>query len=295
MRLIHLAPLALLCGCANPIYHGSNQNPNGPGPNPAAASSMRGPWGGELEEWATGAPTPIPQTQTPDLGWGRTAPGDRAPATNTGARAVAPGSTGAGVSSGLGSAPSTGYQQPPVDYGAATNTGVGVPNQGRPVVPVDSGAPGTVPGQTPGTTVPMTEPPHTTDPGSSRAHMFEQFQRLEEDREALRLQVAALNGELIRLQNESLQRVELEQRSLEESDSLRAQVERLEEVNRQLSRENEDLAGRLLTAQIRRLEAEKALLENLIQAEQVGGVTRTSGASPTSGSAGGSSAGGAQP
>jgi hypothetical protein len=292
MRLIHLAPLALLCGCANPIYHGSNQNPNGPGPNPAAASSMRGPWGGELQEWATGVPTPIPQTQAPDLGWGRTAPGDRAPVANTGARAVAPGSTGAGVTSGLGSDPSVGYQQNTGSYGSATNTGtgVGVPNQGQPVVPVDRGAPGTVPGQTPGTTIPMTDTPHTTDSGSSRAHMFEQFQRLEEDRETLRLQVAALNGELIRLQNEALQRVELEQRSLEESDSLRAQVERLEEVNRQLSRENEDLAGRLLTAQIRRLEAEKALLENLIQAEQVGGIPRSSGTSAPS-----SSAGGAQP
>ena len=55
-----------------------------------------------------------------------------------------------------------------------------------------------------------------------------------------------------------------------ETANLRAQIERLQEVNRGLSRENEDLAGRLLTAQIRRLEAEKALLENLIAAEQAG-------------------------
>lgn len=293
MRLLYLAPFALLCGCANPIYHAPGQGPNGQGSNPAAASSMRGPWGGELQEWAAGTPAPIPQAQAPDLGWGRTAPGDRAPAANTGARAVAPGSTGAGVTSGFGTSPNSGYQQPPNGYGTVPNTGsgVGVPNQGQPVVPVDRGAPGSVLGQVPGTTVPMTDAPRTTDSGSSRAHMFEQFQRLEEDRETLRLQVGALNSELMRLQNEALQRAELEQRSLEASDSLRAQVERLEEVNRQLTRENEDLAGRLLTAQIRRLEAEKSLLENLITSERVGGVPQSSGSAPT----GGVSAGGAQP
>lgn len=269
-----LAPLVLLSGCANPIYHASGSSPDGRRPDAAAASAPRGAQGGELQSWTSGSPAPagegssfessgraaegtsFPGTSAPgtqDLGWGQTAPGDRTPRTS-GARAVAPGSTGAGVRSAI-DPPSVG--NPPL-------------NADTPVVGLDRGATGAVPGQSPGTVETMDSAPRGVDTGSSRAHLFEQFGRLEEDRNGLRQQVNALQDELERMQTEAQKRAEIEQKSQLESANLRAQISQLEEVNRQLSRENEDLAGRLLTAQIRRLEAEKTLLEHLIEAEKTG-------------------------
>lgn len=273
--LTHIAAAALACGslsllasCANPIYHAHGSDPHGHRPDANTAAAMQGAWAGELEGWTSGSPSPVTNdrsipTEFPDpagadprnLGWGGTAPGDTGSA-----RTVAPGSTGAGARSSF-------------DDPFASTPYVGNPPSGMgdtPVVELTQGASGAVTGQQPGTVTSMNTPPRGVDTGASRAHLFEQFGRLEEDRDALRQQVEALTAELGRIQIEAQQRAEVEERSQLETANLRAQIERLEEVNRQLSRENEDLAGRLLTAQIRRLEAEKALLENLIAAEQAG-------------------------
>ena len=263
-----LGPVAVLAGCANPIYHATGSDPHGHRPDANTAAAMQGAWGGELESWTSGSPAPVSTADaqptefpapsggdTRDLGWGRTSPGD----TGT-ARTVAPGSTGAGVRA----ATDPSFQSQP--YAGNPPSGMG----DTPVVEVMKGATGAVPGQEPGTVTTMNTAPRGVDTGASRPHLFDQFGRLQEDRDALRQQVTALQAELERMQVESQQRAEIEERSQLETANLRAQIERLEEVNRQLSRENEDLAGRLLTAQIRRLEAEKALLENLIAAEQAG-------------------------
>lgn len=294
-----IAPAALLAGCANPIYHASGSNADGSRPGAAAATAPRGAWGGELEGWTAGSPesvdaapntstsnTPFPGTNAPstrDMGWGSVAPGDQAARTGS-TRTVAPGSTGAGVRS-ASDPPYSG--NPPL-------------NADTPVVSLDRGATGAVPGQAPGTVATMDSAPRGVDTGSSRAHLFEQFGRLEEDRNALRQQVTALQSELERMQTETQAREEIEQRSQLETAGLRAQIEQLEEVNRQLSRENEDLAARLLTAQIRRLEAEKSLLENLIESEKSGAPIRRPASTPsnTSGaqnSGAGAAANGTQP
>jgi uncharacterized protein (DUF3084 family) len=99
--------------------------------------------------------------------------------------------------------------------------------------------------------------------------LFREFTRLEDDRNQLRQQLVDMQTQFERLSAQAAQQTALAQNGQSESLALRARIEQLEEHNRQLALENEDIAGRLLTAQIRRLEAEKALLEQLIANEQV--------------------------
>jgi hypothetical protein len=94
--------------------------------------------------------------------------------------------------------------------------------------------------------------------GTGRMYILELYQAAVDERDALQLEVAALNRALERTQAEldsttsalAARGAELEQRTAER-DTLKA--------------ETEDLAARLVTAQIRRLESEKLLIESKLE------------------------------
>jgi hypothetical protein len=217
--------------CVNPLYQGAPTN--APGQVPPSNASMRDPWGADANGWVAGEHQP-PAPEVNPLGWGSTAAGDRSP---NGARTVPPGSSGAGL----------------------TNAG------GAPLVDVQRGLDGPVDAQPIGTVSPIEGPARNSVEDTSRAMLFREFTRLEDDRNQLRQQLVDMQTQFERLSAQAA----LAQNGQSESLALRARIEQLEEHNRQLALENEDIAGRLLTAQIRRLEAEKALLEQLIANEQV--------------------------
>lgn len=92
----------------------------------------------------------------------------------------------------------------------------------------------------------------------SRMYLLDLYQKAMDEKDALALEVKGLNAALTQ-----------EQSALEamtkERDSLAAQLQGLQGENQRVSLENADLAARLTTAQIRRLEAEKLLLEAQIE------------------------------
>jgi hypothetical protein len=242
LQLAVLLAAVSTSSCVNPLHQGGAGG--GPGQVAPSNASMRDPWGAEASGWVGGAQQPVAPEANP-LGWGSTAAGDRAP---TGARTVPPGSSGAGF----------------------TNAG------GAPLVDVQRGLEGPVESQPIGTVSAIDGPARNSVEDTSRASLFREFDRLEDDRNALRQQLADMQLQFDRLTTQAAQQTALAQNGQNESLALRARIEQLEEHNRQLALENEDLAGRLLTAQIRRLEAEKALLEQLISNEQtLGNAART--------------------
>ncbi len=95
-------------------------------------------------------------------------------------------------------------------------------------------------------------------PPTGRMHIIELYQQVLEERDALAAEVrgleAALEKTAAELEAERTQRATLETR-----------VAALEEGHRGLLEENRDLGARLTTAQIRRLESEKLLLETRIE------------------------------
>lgn len=93
---------------------------------------------------------------------------------------------------------------------------------------------------------------------TGRMHIIELYQHVLDERDALRREVEALTAALERSQTTLAQMHEQEQR-------LEARVSELQEQTEALENENADLAARLTTAQIRRLEAEKVLLETRIE------------------------------
>lgn len=126
--------------------------------------------------------------------------------------------------------------------------------------PVGSGP---LPGQRPGTVrVTESDVGHALegpDPsGGSRMVLLEQYNRTVEERENLEVEVEALNAMLARTE----QRNQDLQRRLEE---LEASYESLAAEKTAVEEELRRLAARLTTAQIRRLEAEKAWLETAIE------------------------------
>lgn len=245
LQLAVLLAAVSTSSCVNPLHQGGAGG--GAGPVAPSNASMRDPWGAEANGWVGGAQQPV-APETNSLGWGSTAAGDRAP---TGARTVPPGSSGAGF----------------------TNAG------GAPLVDVQRGLEGPVESQPIGTVSAIDGPARNSVEDTSRASLFREFDRLEDDRNALRQQLADMQLQFDRLTTQAAQQTALAQNGQNESLALRARIEQLEEHNRQLALENEDLAGRLLTAQIRRLEAEKALLEQLIANEQALGNAARSAAS----------------
>jgi hypothetical protein len=98
------------------------------------------------------------------------------------------------------------------------------------------------------------------DGASGRMVLLELYQNVIEERDALSLEVAALRAEL--------EKAQAAQRAAEaEALAQTSKVEVLEVERDRLRAEALELAGRLTTAQIRRLQSEKLLLEHKI-AEQ---------------------------
>jgi hypothetical protein len=92
----------------------------------------------------------------------------------------------------------------------------------------------------------------------SRTFMLELYQKAIDEKEALALEVKNLEATL------SKSRAELAA-ALKASEELQQKHDALEAERARLQEENFELAGRLVTAQIRRLESEKILLESKIE------------------------------
>lgn len=88
-----------------------------------------------------------------------------------------------------------------------------------------------------------------------RMYILELYQKAIDDRDALELEVRSAQSELERARA-SVTKAQVEQQTAAE------RVAALEAENQRLLAENVELAARLTTAQIRRLQAEKLLLEN---------------------------------
>ena len=266
--------LALLtAGCTTPLFYSVGPpQPTGawtqaPGASPAAG------WGPPQSQWpeTAGAPGAYQATSLQQQAWGselaaQSQPGHGVKGAPQGtadteawgemprisfsgrAEPVAPGSTGAGT---FGSGPVP--QDPLVSEGDvarhAPDTGV-----------LQADEPGTVGAIDAGTRAIQTD-------GSGRPFLFELYQQARDERDALRTEnesllalLTAREAEIQSLKDGALgEGAELEALRAER-DGLRAEIERLAE-------ERQELEGRLLTAQIRRLEAEKGLIEEWIQNE----------------------------
>lgn len=98
-------------------------------------------------------------------------------------------------------------------------------------------------------------------PPAGRTHIIELYQQVLDERDALAEEVEALRQDLAQTS------LALEVKS-KESDELSARVASLEASHRELMNDNQSIAGRLVQAQIRRLEAEKLLLETRIESER---------------------------
>jgi hypothetical protein len=105
--------------------------------------------------------------------------------------------------------------------------------------------------------------PHSRElgDGSGRMVLLELYQNVIEERDALSLEVSALRAEL--------EKVRSTQKSAEaEALSQVSRVEALEAERAKLAADALEMAGRLTTAQIRRLQAEKLLLEHKLEAQR---------------------------
>lgn len=100
-----------------------------------------------------------------------------------------------------------------------------------------------------------------TPSDGGRMYLLELYQNVIEERDGLSREVTSLQADLEQA------RAEL-RAALEVQEDLRQRLGALEATNTELVAENLDLAGRLTTAQIRRLQAEKLLLEHRIAAER---------------------------
>ncbi len=116
---------------------------------------------------------------------------------------------------------------------------------------------------TPGFSVEGQPGNHDVQPTETgRMHLLELYQGAIDEREALELELAGVQGALDRAYAElDSKNLELEQRAGVQSQ--------LEAERDALQAQNAELAGRLATAQIRRLEAEKMLLEAKIEMAQM--------------------------
>ena len=105
-------------------------------------------------------------------------------------------------------------------------------------------------------------PLHGLEPrGESRMQLLDLYQRVVGEKEGLAAEVRALEDAL---EKERAERTEIER----ERGDLRARIATLEQALEGAQAERDELVARLTTAQIRRLEAEKLLLENEIAARR---------------------------
>jgi chromosome segregation ATPase len=103
---------------------------------------------------------------------------------------------------------------------------------------------------------------HGVEPAESgRLYILELYQQVLDQRDALQQEVAALHADL------ELAQKEIEGLGGRATDG-ESRVGALEQEVASLRAENQDLAGRLTTAQVRRLEAEKLLLQAKIEIQR---------------------------
>ncbi|MBK7642485.1 MAG: hypothetical protein IPJ19_05465 [Planctomycetes bacterium] len=105
----------------------------------------------------------------------------------------------------------------------------------------------------------------------SRTFMLELYQRAIDEKEALALEIKNLEATLEKSRGELAA-------SIKEKEELQKKHDELETERVRLQDENFDLAGRLVTAQIRRLESEKILLESKIEWQRLAEKTRPASA-----------------
>ena len=96
-----------------------------------------------------------------------------------------------------------------------------------------------------------------------RMYILELYQKAIDERDALELEVRSVQSELERARTAAT-------KAENEQSGSAGRIAALEEENRRLVAENVELAARLVTAQIRRLQAEKLLLEARIAELSVG-------------------------
>ncbi|MBM3986370.1 MAG: hypothetical protein FJ294_00240 [Planctomycetes bacterium] len=105
-----------------------------------------------------------------------------------------------------------------------------------------------------------------------RMYILELYQKAIDERDALEIEVRSVQSELERARAAAA-------KAENEQMGNAGRISALEEENRRLLAENVELAARLTTAQIRRLQAEKLLLEARIAELSVGSVTNEASAS----------------
>jgi hypothetical protein len=127
---------------------------------------------------------------------------------------------------------------------------------------------GVVDGPDPGTVVEGGLPNHGLEPSASgRMHILELYQQRIDERDALAQEVEDMRALLAATEARLTAEVQAREAAESREQVLTQRVDALEAESR-------DLAGRLVTAQIRRLESEKLLLQTQIAAER----TRIGGA-----------------
>ena len=142
---------------------------------------------------------------------------------------------------------------------------------------------GVVAGAPQGTATTGTSPSRGLEPsGDSRVHIIELYQEVLDERDALLGEVEALSAALDEAQ-------EMFRQTRAHATELELRIAALSEGQSALAEENADMAARLTTAQIRRLEAEKILLETRIawHKERLTGGTVSAGAPAVAGRTGG--------
>jgi hypothetical protein len=218
-----------LAACAGPLYYGDRGAQAGayvPVQSPQPTASQGG-YGGTASDPSTGAWAPELRGAAERAQAGGAWAGSGGQAAGSGSRVIQPGASGV----------------------SAPRYGDGGPVRNDPW----------------GSTTALDAPARQLEPGGSgRSLLLQEYQAVLEERDALRLEVDALSNQMQMFQlritelQEELQGGDMRTVGLEqELDGLRRRVDEVEA-------ENEDLAARLTTAQIRRLEAEKDLIQVLI-------------------------------
>lgn len=102
-----------------------------------------------------------------------------------------------------------------------------------------------------------------TNQDGSRMYLLDLYQKAIDEREALSLEIKSMGA--------TLERAQIELGAAQQAQATQAQqITSLQNELEQARSQNFELAARLVTAQIRRLEAEKMLLETKIEAARLG-------------------------
>jgi len=155
------------------------------------------------------------------------------------------------------SAPISGGENPVEGVPVAAETGA-APEPKAPLYAWDGGV---VDAPAQGVQPAQGEPRGLEQPAPGRTHIIELYQQVLDERDALTEEVELLRKSL----EQTTLALEEETRK---SNELDARVAALEVSHRELMEDNQAIAARLVQAQIRRLEAEKMLLETRIDVEK---------------------------